>query len=462
MPLWFGRMPEVDHDSIDAGRVHELIAEGDAVRAAELYRSLDLHPDETRALFGRLATGEGASLVAALADDDAAREVLLWLPREQAAAIAEEMDAATSARLIGGLPSDERADLLAALAEESRAAIQAALPDEARADAARLLTYEPDTAGGLMETEFLAYPARSTARHAIRDIRAHRERYAAIGVQYIYLLDEGRRLTGVVQIRDLVLAPEDATLDSLARRDPARVRDSATMHELAGLFDEHPYMALPVVDERGVMLGVVTRADVTESEAEEAEDRYRVSQGIVGGEELRSMPLATRLRRRTLWLGVNLVLCLAGAGVIAWHRDTLAGAIIVAAVLPVISATSGNAAMQAAAVSIRELTLGIIDPGAWRRVLVHELTLASLLAIPLGLATAVLAGLWGAGWAVGLAVGMAMAANSLVAIAVGSLCPLLLRRVGVDPALASGPITTTLADVSGFALTLTLVAWTTR
>ncbi|MBX3390850.1 MAG: magnesium transporter [Phycisphaeraceae bacterium] len=422
------------------------------------FQAVDLGPDATRAFFGTLNQDEAARVLEGLTEDTRAREVLLWLPREQSGLILASIDPSNAARLVAELPSDERADILAAVEEERRAAIQAMLPVGVRHDAAKLLSYEPDTAGGLMETEFVAYSAKATVSDAIRDLRANQQKYAVIGVQYLYLLDEAGKLVGVAPIRDLMLAAEDSPLARLSVREPASVRDVATLHEVAAVFDEHPYLALPVVDGAGKMLGVVSRADATEGEQEEAEDDYRLSQGIVGGEELRSMPVGTRLRRRSAWLGVNLILCLGGAAIVAFNRDTIAKAIVVAAVLPVISATSGNAAMQAAAVSIRELTLGVIDPAAWRRVLMHELGLAGLIAVPLGGAVAVLSNLWGASWSIGAAVGTAMTLNAVIAIAIGAICPLLLRRLSVDPALASGPITTTLADVSGFALTLGLVA----
>ncbi|MBX3378491.1 MAG: magnesium transporter [Phycisphaeraceae bacterium] len=421
----------------------------------------DLGPDATRAYFGTLNQVEAAEVLASIADDARVREVLLWLPREQSGAILASIEPGRAAGVIAGLPSDERADLLAAIDEDPRAAIQALLPAAARRDAARLLAYPPDTAGGLMETEFVAYPAGASVRDAIRDLRSNQKKYSVIGVQYVYLLDEENRLFGVAPLRDLMLAAEDSLLSSLVTRTPATVRDTTSLHDVAATFDEHPFLALPVVDESGVMLGVISRADATEGEQEEAEDDYRLSQGIVGGEELRSMPVGIRLRRRSAWLGVNLLLCLGGAAIVAIHRDTLAKAIVVAAVLPVISATSGNAAMQAAAVTIRELTLGVIDPAAWRRVLAHELMLAALMALPLGCAVGLLSNLWGAPWTVGAAVGIAMALNAIIAIGIGATCPLLLRRLSVDPALASGPIATTLADVTGFALTLTLVAMAT-
>lgn len=447
-----------NHHEADLLKMHEALARNDFGAAACAYAASDPDPDATRAFFSSLDTARASRLLASLSDNAKAREVLLWLPRERSAAILTALDPDACAGLIEGLPSDERADLLAALPDETREAVRVLLPADAQADAAKLLQYAAGTAGGLMETELLSYPVSATVRDAIRDLRANQEKYAGIGVQYVYLVDDARRLLGVAPIRDLMLAREEATLSTLIKRAPANVQDTATTHEVAMAFDEHPFLALPVVDERGVLLGVVNRADATEREQEEAEDDFRVSQGIVGGEELRSMPIAHRLRRRGVWLGVNLLLCLGGAAVIALHQHTLAKAIAVVSVLPVVSATSGNAAMQAAAVSIRELALGVIDPRAWLRVLKHELMLAALLALPLGGAVAFLSRAWGASWTIGAAVGVAMALNALVAIGIGAICPLLLRQFKIDPALASGPITTTMADVSGFALTLGLVA----
>lgn len=445
--------------NLDVAALAEQLDAGDSAGAARAYEAADPGPDATRALFARLSVEDATRLLGSIADRAKSLEVLRWLPEEQIGAILAAMSPGDAAHLLVALPSDERADLIAAVEDdEQRRAIQAAFPDAAKADVARLLAYPPDTAGGLMETEFLALPAGDTVREAIRTLRAGQERYATIGVQYLYIVDGEGRLVGVVPVRDLLLGVEEATLGSLVKSAPATVNDRADMETLIEAFDEHAYMALPVVDERGVMLGVVSRADLFEAEHEEAEEAFRVSQGIVGGEELRSMPIVMRLRRRGAWLGVNLILCLGGAAVIGLYKDTLASAIVVAAVLPVVSATSGNAAMQAAAVSIRELTLGIIDPGAWRRVLVHELMMAGLMALPLGAAVGALAKLWGAGWGIGVAVAAAMAINALLAVGIGAVTPLVLRRLHVDPALASGPICTTVADVLGFALVLSMVA----
>lgn len=448
-------MPSQDAAIIDP--IREALAQDKPEVAVTILSRETLDPPAVRRLFGPLSADDGAALIAPLSPSRAG-ELLLWLPPAQAAPILELVDAGAGARALLTLPSDERTDLLARVNPEAREALRAQFPAAERDNAARLLRYPPETAGGLMETELLAYPAATTVRDVIRDIRANQERYARIGVQYLYVVDEGRRLVGVSPLRDLLLAPEDSPLGSVQRTTASFVKDTATMDQLADLFAGSPFHGLPVVNEEGVLLGVVNRDDVTEAEQHHTEEQYRVSQGIVGGEELRSMPVFMRLGRRTAWLGVNLVLSLGGAAIVAFNRGTIAKALVVAAVLPVISATSGNAAMQAAAVSIRELTLGVIEPSSWRRVLVHEAVLAAMMSAPLGLAVAALARWWGANPGIGVAVGVAMAVNTIIAVGIGALCPLGLRRLRMDPALASGPISTTLADVTGFLLTLGLVA----
>lgn len=400
-----------------------------------------------------------AAAALGLLRSERAGDILRLLPVEQAGDLLRHLAPLRAAELLALLPSDERTDLLAAVDEHARDDIADLLPASMKAEVARLLRYPPDTAGGLMETEVLAKPGSAAVREVIDDLRINQKRYAALRVQYLYIVDDSGRLLGVAPLRDLLLAPEDALLERLTSPEPVSVRDTASTQELADLFDMHPYHGVPVVDENGVLLGTVSRADATESEQHQSEERYRRSQGIVGGEELRSMPVALRLRRRGAWLGVNLVLSLGGAAVIAVFQETLAKAVVVAAVLPIVSAASGNAAMQAAAVSVRELTLGVVRPRSWRRVLAQELAMAAMLAVLLGSAVAVLATMWGAGWMLGAAVGAGMALNVAAAVVIGALCPLVLRRWSIDPALASGPVTTTLADVSGFALTLAFVSW---
>jgi magnesium transporter len=182
------------------------------------------------------------------------------------------------------------------------------------------------------------------------------------------------------------------------------------------------------------------------------------SLGISSGEELRSMPPLERSRRRLAWLSINIVLNLLAASVIAAYEETLQGAIALAVFLPIISDMSGCSGNQAVAVSLRELSLGVVRPGEIGRVLVKEITVGLLNGLALGVLLGAVALAWRGDPTLGLVVGLALAINTVLAVSIGGSVPLAIKRFGWDPALASGPILTTLTDVCGFFLTLSFAS----
>ena len=284
------------------------------------------------------------------------------------------------------------------------------------------------------------------------------ERYADYNVQYTYVVDGEGRLRGVLPIRRLLLARRSKPLREVMIPDPISVSAQMPLGELRAVFREHPFLGLPVVSGRGVMVGVVEQRDLAEAAMEEADDLYRQSQGIVGGEELRSMPLLTRSRRRLAWLSANIVLNIIAASVIAMHQDTLEAVIALAVFLPIISDMSGCSGNQAVAVSMRELTLGVTRPRDAVRVLFKEAAVGVLNGIALGILIGAVAFLWKGNIALGAVVGSALAMNTLVAVCIGGLVPLLLKAFKTDPALASGPILTTITDMCGFLIVLSLAS----
>ena len=189
-----------------------------------------------------------------------------------------------------------------------------------------------------------------------------------------------------------------------------------------------------------------------------SEEALRASQGIVGGEELRSMPLLVRCGRRLSWLSVNIGLNVLAASVIALHQDTLEAVIALAVFLPIISDMSGCSGSQAMAVSMRELTLGVTRPRDLARVLLAEIKVGLVNGAALGALIGLVAWAWKGNPWLGAVVGAALAVNTVVAVCIGGAVPLALRRLGKDPALASGPILTTVTDMCGFFLVLTLAS----
>jgi magnesium transporter len=208
---------------------------------------------------------------------------------------------------------------------------------------------------------------------------------------------------------------------------------------LKKFFDARSIIAALVVNNHGQLLGVVRSDYVQEAIAERSDREVMRMRGIVGGDEIRDLPTLTRMRRRLSWLSVNIVLNLIAASVIALYIDTLSAVIALAVFLPVISDMSGCTGNQVVAVSMRELALGIAKPSDALRVLGKELSVGLM-----------------NGFA--LVVGGSLLLNTLIAVSIGGSVPLLLKRFGVDPALASGPILTTITDICGFFLVLSFAA----
>jgi magnesium transporter len=254
----------------------------------------------------------------------------------------------------------------------------------------------------------------------------------------------------VLRLRELLLAPRSKPINRLMIPDPLAVRDTDSLDRLGEFFDEHQFLGVPVVDAAGVLVGVVRRHDVEEALAERSDSDYLKSQGIVGGEELRTMPLFRRSSRRLSWLSINILLNILAASIIALYQDTLASVIALAVFLPIISDMSGCSGNQAVAVSMRELSLGLVQPIDAFRVWLKEIGVGLINGLVLGLLLGTAAWIWKGNTVLGFVVASAMALNTVVAVSIGGTVPLLLKRLKFDPALASGPILTTVTDMCGF------------
>ncbi|MGH0029819.1 MAG: magnesium transporter [Myxococcota bacterium] len=428
---------------------------GDASEVADLLE--EMSPADTARAFANLRE-EPRHKVLALLRPEAACRVIEALPEVQAADLIEGLEPDRAASIASELRSDEQADLLSLIPEEHAEAILGCMEPEAARIARRLAAYPPDLAGGLMVAEYLRYPAHARVGDVLDDLRANTERYRDYDVQYGYVTARDGRLVGVLAMRDLLLADNHVPLRNLMIEKPLRVSADLPLDELRDVFEEHAFVGVPVVAERDVLVGVVRRADVQEALEDRSESDHLKSQGIVGGEELRSMPVWSRSGRRLSWLSVNVVLNLVAASVIALHQETLQAAIALAVFLPIVSDMSGCSGNQAVAVSMRELTLGVIRPVDALRVWFKEMSVGVINGAALGVLIAVAAWLWKGDALLGAVVGAALALNTLVAVSLGGVVPLALKRMRIDPALASGPVLTTVTDMCGFALLLGFAA----
>ncbi|MBZ0213125.1 MAG: CBS domain-containing protein, partial [Nitrospirae bacterium] len=253
----------------------DLIKSANPADAADALQGLD--PDDIARVLGAQETGHTADVLEELPDDIAAK-TLVHFPVEQAAKVVRE------------LISDEEADILQELPEEQREAIIGSLDEEQQALAREMLSYPEDTAGGLMQKEFVEVPLRARAGEAVAMLQARAEEIANYPAAYLYVTDNDGVLKGILNLRALLFSAPETRVVSIMTKTPVTVSVEMPGEELYDLFRRHRYLALPVVDRHGVLRGVVTKDDAMQFEIESGEEEFLRFSGIAGGEEVRDMP----------------------------------------------------------------------------------------------------------------------------------------------------------------------------
>jgi magnesium transporter len=412
-----------------------------------------LPPCEAAELIRLLPSAVRHLVLVALPTSTAA-DVLEELPDDIAAAAVMQMDPGIAAGMVREMRSDEKADLLQDVAPSQAEAILSELEPEEAAAARSLIVYEDDTAGGLMQTEFIAIAEGMTVGDVVGQLRERAEDYVDYPASYLYVVDGDGRLLGVSSLRSLLLCDANTPVATVASTKVVSAPPDLPGVGLLKLFRRLHLLAVPVVDASNHILGVVTQDDALRFSEEAADEEMLRLAGIAGGDEFRDMPLRRRASRRLSWLSVNVLLNVAAASVIVFYQETLQEVIALAAFLPIISDMSGCSGNQAVAVSIRELSLDRIRPTNFLWVLRKELAVGFVNGLALGCLVGLAAWLWKGNVALGAVVGGALWVNTIVAVSVGGLVPLGLRRFGKDPAIASSPILTTLTDMCGFLVVL--------
>jgi magnesium transporter len=434
-------------------RVRTCLEAGDAEGVAALLDPLPFS-EALRELL--LLTPEERDRVLSMIPAELAAELIEEAPHELAADLVERLEADTAADIIDELDSDVQADVIGELDEEDAEAILAEMDVEDAADVRRLAAYDPETAGGLMAAEAFTFDEKAKVGEVLRRLASEDEDFERYRGQHPYILDADGRPVGVVLLRSLLTAKRSALLSELMVA-PLTVPVDMPLDDLRDVFDEYPFLGVPVVEADGRLVGVVSRSAVDEAVLERAEAESMKRQGVVG-EELRSMPLAIRSRRRLAWLSANIVLNIIAASVISAYEETLAAVIAIAVFLPMVSDMSGCSGNQAVAVTMRELSLGLVKPIDAMRVWFKEASVGMINGAALGVLIGLVAWVWKGNVFLGLVIGVALALNTLIAVSIGGVVPLLLKRFGQDPAVASGPLLTTITDMAGFFLVLSLAS----
>jgi magnesium transporter len=371
-------------------------------------------------------------------------------PEELLAALRPEL----AADIVDALEADDAADLIGGLAPEAARRILAHVAD--RADVERLLHYDEETAGGRMTTALITVPTTDTLGEALDSIRHQAEEIEDF--YQIYCVEDDRRLGGVLSLQQLVVSRPDRLVREVMEPAPVVVTPDQDQEEVARLMARYNTPALAVVDGLGRLVGRITFDDVIDVvEAETTEDLLKF--GGVPGDEALGASWHEAVRSRLPWLFVNTLTAFFAAAVVFAFQDVIAGLVLLAVYMPIVAGQGGNAGTQALAVTVRRLALGNIVPGRGAEVVLKEVLVGAMNGLAVGTVVGGVAAVVGGTPVLGLVVAIAMWGNLLVAGLVGSFVPLILRRFGADPAVASSVFVTPVTDAVGFLLLLGLASW---
>jgi magnesium transporter len=409
----------------------------------------DHHPADLADAMGFLSDEEDAKLYAALSATEAA-EVL------------DELDSASRSRLllgtsderlrdiIGFLPADEAADVLGSAGPLRAQTVLERDDVTARLAIKTLLDYKPDTAGGIMSSDFVSVLDTDTQPAAVAKFVAAVD---AEDLFYIFVVDSGRKLLGTVDLRTLLGAGPSAVMTDLADLHVPSVRPDCDQEQVANVFARYDLTALPVTDAGGVLLGVVTADDIIDViQSEAAEDMAH----MVGSDatELEKKSPAKIAMMRMPWIMATMFIELIAGFVVKEFDGTLSKILLLASFMPIISAISGNTGLQSAAIIIRGLSTGHVKLADWRHAVARQLGTTLILGAACGITLGIIGALWYGKWTFGILVAVGMFASVNIAGAVGTAIPLVSKKLGFDPALTAGPFETAFQDVVGISIFL--------
>jgi magnesium transporter len=429
----------------------------------------EMHPRDLAVVIEAMPEARVVDLLAALPDDRAA-DVLGYLDEELRSHILEALPARRAAEIVVEMTPDDRADVLEDLEDATIEEILSEIPAEERLITERLLAFEPDTAGGLMTTDFLSVSAETSVDEALRRVRLMAREGRQEGMYALYVTDADGRLRGVMSLRELLAAPEGTLVEDVAWQEVVSVPASADRSEVARLTAEYDLVAVPVVDEERRIVGLVTVDDVIDAiEEEHSEDVQKMGGMEALDEPYMTIGFGAIIRKRVVWLCVLFAGSLLTATVISRFQSALDRAVVLSLFIPLIISSGGNSGSQATSLIIRAMALGEVTLRDWWAVARRELASGLVLGLVLGTLGFLRVYLWDQwGWAdykypVRLALTIAGALLGVVTFGslTGSMLPFLLRRLGLDPASASAPFVATLVDVTGlmiyFGVALTLL-----
>lgn len=405
-----------------------------------------IHPADIAHLFRYFDINEQKILLSLISDLDRAADVLAELDPDSWPELAGLLDRDYLVSIVHQMADDDSALFIRSLPDELAEGILTEMHDEHSEDVERLLAYDEDSAGGIMSTDVFSLNQDLTVRQAIEKLHDAQD-YEM--VFYVYVTDEHNHLVGVLSLRQLLTVVPNTKLSAIMSTNVIRVRVDMDQEYVAELVAKYNILAIPVVDEHGKLMGVITVDDVIDVMRDEAtEDILRMA-GTTEEELLLGFRSFRIARLRLPWLLMTL---LGGVttGFLMWmFRATLEQVIMLVSFVPVITGMGGNVGGQSSTILIRGFATGRIDFASLRQVFFKELRVGLIMGIVCGVVIALVAMFWHQNLYIGLVVGLAMVAAITVAACMGVVVPSFFKKVGIDPAIASSPFIQTANDITG-------------
>ena len=355
-----------------------------------------------------------------------------------------EMRPSYAATMLSEMFTDNAVDVLNTLSQRQKAKYLSLMNAESAQEVKELLHYEDETAGSIMTTEFVSIVANQTVRSAMYVLK--HEASVAETIYYIYVIDHRERLVGVISLRDLIINDDDTMISEIVNERVISVHVGDDQEDVAQTFRDYDFLALPVIDYDDRLLGIVTVDDIIDVIDDEAASDYSGLAGV-NVDEISENPIKAS-GKRLPWLITLLFLGMATATLIGHYEELVSEASILAVFISLITGTAGNAGTQSLAVAVRRLAINDDRASGFFMTVLGEIITGLVTGAITGLTIFAIVAIWKGNPILGFVIGMAMMFAILVANLAGSLIPMLMDKLGFDPAVASGPFITTLSDLT--------------
>jgi len=416
----------------------------------------DHHPALIAELLEQLSPEEVYSILQNMPIEYSAHVMGLLEPATQEE-VAEILDDAELADLINNMYSDERVDFIKLLSEDRVARVLRKVAQKERDDIIRLSGHEEGTAGAIMTSEYVSLKQELTVREALDKVRLEAPDKETI--YYVFVVDEERKLVGFVSLRDLIMAPSYLRVKEIMKHELAFAYAHDPQEDVARKLSQYDLIAIPIVNANDTLIGIVTFDDVLDVAEEEATSDFH-QMGAAGAvtTSLREASIWLIYQKRLPWLMVLiLVNVLSGAG-IAFYEDTIHAVVALVFFLPLLIGSGGNAGSQSATLMVRALATGDVEMRDWLRLFIREITVALCIGVTMGIAVSMI-GIFRGGPDVAVVVAVTMVGVVMMGSLIGMSLPFILTRLKLDPATASAPLVTSLADIAGVLLYFTIATW---